>query len=239
MRIPAWMGGLLVALALTALPAHAHPVLAQAAPDATRYNTVDLQAAAQREVGNDTLGASLFAELTEADAAKLADSLNRNTADSLAVAKEFTSVRVRSGNNQTYPVYDRAQRLIAWRGRAELRLESKDFQAAATLIGRLQSRMQLGQIGFSVSPEVRKAAEDEIIGDAIKAFRARADIVRASLGGRGYKIRRLAVNTGGGFVPRPLMARAGVAAAEGVATPPLEGGVSQITVSVNGTIEVE
>ena len=230
---------LYLSFALLALAARG-PVLAQPAPEATRYNTADLQADAQREVGNDTLNASLFVELTDTDAAKLADSLNRNTADSLAVAKEFKSVRVRSGNNQTYPVYDRAQRLTAWRGRAELRLESKDFRAAATLIGRLQSRMQLGQIGFSLSAEVRKAAEDELIGEAIKAFRARADIVRTSLGGRGYRIRRLAVNTGGGFVPpRPLMARAGVAAAEGVATPPLEGGVSQITVSVNGTIEVE
>lgn len=230
---------LYLSFALLALTARG-PALAQPAPEATRYNTADLQADAQREVGNDTLNASLFVELTETDAAKLADSLNRNTADSLAVAKEFKSVRVRSGNNQTYPVYDRAQRLTAWRGRAELRLESKDFRAAATLIGRLQSRMQLGQIGFSLSAEVRKAAEDELIGEAIKAFRARADIVRTSLGGRGYRIRRLAVNTGGGFVPpRPLMARAGVAAAEGVATPPLEGGVSQITVSVNGTIEVE
>ena len=215
------------------------PALAQPAPGSTRYNTVDLQARAQREVRNDTLSASLFVELTGADPAKLADSLNRDTANSLAVAKEFKSVKVRSGNNQTYPVYDRSQRLTAWRGRAELRLESKDFQAAATLIGRLQSRMQLGQIGFSVSDEARKAAEDEIIDEAINAFRARADIVRTSLGGRGYKIRHLAVNTGGGFVPRPLMARASVAAAEGVAAPPLEGGVSQITVSVNGTIEVE
>ena len=148
-------------------------------------------------------------------------------------------MRVRTGNNQTYPVYDRGQRITGWRGRAELRLESKDFQAAAALIGRLQSRMQLGQIGFSVSPEERKAAENEIMAEAIKAFRARAEIVRAALSGRAYKIRRLAVNTGGGFVPRPLMARAGVAGADAVAAPPLEGGVSQITVSVSGTIEVE
>ena len=212
---------------------------AQPVPEPVRYNTVDLQADAQREVVNDTLNAVLFVELNETDAAKLADSLNRITAEAAGIAKEFKSIRVRSGTNQTYPVYDRAQRLTGWRGRAELRLESRDFQAAAGLIGRLQSRMQLGQIGFAVSPEVRKAAEDEIIGEAIKAFRARADIVRVSLGGQGYKIRRLSVNAGSGFMPRALMARAGVAAAESVAPPPLEGGVSQITVSVSGTIEVQ
>ena len=209
-----------------------------AQPEAARYNTVDLQADAQREVGNDTLNAVLFAEMNDADAAKLADSLNRATAEALVAAQEFKSVRLRSGNNQTYPVYDRAQRLTGWRARAELRLESKDFQAAAALIGRLQSRMQLGQIGFSVSAEVRRASEDEIISEAIKAFRARADIVQTSLGGRSYKILRLRINTGGGFVPRPLVARA-MAQSDAVAAPPLEGGVSQITVSVSGTIEVE
>ena len=47
------------------------PVLAQPAPESTRYNTVDLQADAQREVGNDTLSASLFVELTEANAASV------------------------------------------------------------------------------------------------------------------------------------------------------------------------
>ena len=216
------------------------PVVAQPASEPVKYNTVDLQADAQREVGNDTLNAVLFVELNDADAVKLADTLNRMTAEAAVSAREFKSVRARSGNNQTYPVYDRSQRLTGWRGRAELRLESKDFPAAAALIGRLQSRMQLGQISFSISPEVRKTAENEIIGEAISAFRTRADIVRAAIGGRSYKIRRLNVNTSGGIVaPRMLMARAGVSASESVAPPPLEGGVSQITVSVSGTIEVE
>lgn len=220
--------------------AAAGPAAAQPASEPVKYNTVDLQADAQREVGNDTLNAVLFVELNDADPVKLADSLNRIAAEGAAAAKEFKSVKVRSGNNQTFPVYDRTQRLTGWRGRAELRLESRDFQAAAALIGRLQSRMQLGQIGFSVSPEVRKSAENEIIGEGISAFRARAEIVRAALGGRGYKIRRLSVNTGGGFMPpRPLMARAAVSSSESVAPPPLEGGVSQISVSVSGTIEVE
>jgi len=232
MRIPAFLFCALLALA------SAGAAGAQASSEPVKYNTVDLQAESQREVGNDTLYAVLFAELNDPDAAKLADALNRIVTEASAAAKDFKSVRARSGNNQTYPVYDRSQRMTGWRGRAEIRLESRDFQAAAALIGRLQSRMQLGQLGFSVSPEVRKSAEDELIGEAIKAFRARAEIVRASLGGRGYRIRHLAVNTGGGFAPRPLMARAGVAA-EGVAPPPLEGGVSQISVSVSGSIEIE
>ena len=225
--------------ALLALAA-ALPVLAQSGREAVPYNTVELQADAQREVDNDTLNALLYVEMNETDPAKLADALNRVSADALALAKSYRQVRARTGNIQTYPVYDKTQRLTGWRGRTELRLESRDFPAASALIGRLQSTMQLGQIGFSVSPERRKAVEDEMIGEAIKAFRARADIVRSSLEGRTYKIRRLAVNAGGGFAPPRLMAmRPASPALEAVAPPMLEGGVSRITVTVSGTIEVQ
>ena len=228
----------LLSAALLALAA-AKLALDQSGREAVADTTVELQADAQREVDNDTLNALLYVELSEADPAKLADALNRVSADALALAKPYRQVRTRTGNIQTYPVYDRTQRLTGWRGRTELRLESRDFPAASALIGRLQSTLQVGQIGFSVSPERRKAAEDEMIGEAIKAFRGRADIVRSSLEGRAYKIRRLAVNTGGGFVPRPMALRTLSAPAEAVAPPPLEGGVSRIAVTVSGTIEVE
>ena len=215
----------------------AAPVRGQA-PE-PKYNSVELQAEAHREVSNDTLNAVLFAELNDADAGKLASALNRKVNEALEAAAQFKAVRVRSGNNQTYPVYDRQQRLTGWRGRAELRLESGDFQAAAALIGKLQAGMQLGQILFSASRDLRKKAEDELIAEAIRAFRARADIARTAIGGRSYRIRRMTINTGGGFVPpRPFVARA-VASAEAVPPPQLEGGASQITVSVSGTIEVE
>jgi predicted secreted protein len=211
----------------------------QAQPAPEHYNTVELQAEAQREAGNDTLYAMLFVELNEVDAAKLAAALNQAANDALALAKEFKLVRVRSGNNQTFPVYDRQQRLTGWRGRAELRLEGRDFAAASALIARLQASLQLGQIGFSISPEMRKGIEDELIAEAIQAFRARADIARVALGGRGYKIRRIAVHTGGGLAPpRPMLARS-AAASEALPAPQFEGGTSQITVSVSGAIEVE
>lgn len=74
---------------------------------------------------------------------------------------------------------------------------------------------------------------------AVAAFRSRAEIVRQSFSGRAYKIRKITLSTSG-FVPqpRPYMAARAMASAD-VAPPPLEGGQSMITVSANGTIEVE
>jgi predicted secreted protein len=150
-------------------------------------------------------------------------------------------VRARSGYTQTYPVYDRANKLTGWRGRTEIRLESKDVQAMAPLIGRLQATMQLGGVSFTVSPDLRRQTENELINDAVAAFRARADIAAKAIGGRSYKIRRIGLNSGGfGPVPRPMAAARAMAPQGAEVAPPMfEAGTSMVQVVANGTVEVE
>jgi predicted secreted protein len=204
-----------------------------------RYNVVEFQAEAQREVQNDMLNATVFNELNDTDPTVLANALNRSVNEALRIAKEFKGVRVRSGGNQTTPVYTKGNVLQGWRGRAEIRIESRDFEAASTLIGKLQAGMKLGGMNFSVSLEARRQAENELIAEAIGAFKARAEIVRTALSGRGYKLQRMNVSHGfNAPQPRFAMARAAVASAQEVAPPGLEGGVSLITVTANGAIEI-
>jgi predicted secreted protein len=221
---------------LAAFAAAAQPQL-----EPPRYNQVDLQAEVSREVQNDLMTAGLYAEANDASAARVADQLNRSTADALKIAGEFKSVKTRSGFTNTFPVYDRAGKLTGWRGRSEIRLESKDFAAMANLIGKLQSSMQLGNVGFTVSPELRRQTENELITEAVAAFRSRAEIAAKAIGGKSYKIRRIGINTGGMFPgPRPMMAeRAVAAAAPAVAPPAFEGGTSMVQVTANGSVEVE
>ena len=115
--------------------------VAQAPLAPLRYNVVELQADAQREVPNDLMIAQLYVEQGDSNPAQLASALNRIVADALKISREYPAVKVRTGNNQTYPVYaPRTNQLQSWRGRAELRLETRDFAAGSTLIGKLPSR---------------------------------------------------------------------------------------------------
>ena len=141
-----------------------------AAEPAPRYNSVELQAEAQREVQNDLLNATLFVELSDASPSALANAVNKSVNDALRIAKEYKNVRVRSGNNQTYPVYAKAGLLQGWRGRAEIRIESRDFEAASALIGKLQVNMQLGNLTFSVSPEARRGVRQEHAASLVAAL---------------------------------------------------------------------
>lgn len=205
-----------------------------------RYNEADLQAEVSREVQNDSMTATLYIEANDPNPAQLANTLNRTINEALKTASEVKGVRARSGGNQTYPVYDRSNKVSGWRGRSEIRLEGRDFQALSALIGKLQSTLQLGGVSFMVSPELRRQTENELITEGINAFKARADIVRQALGGKGLKIRKIAVNTGSGPPPRPMpQMRAQSMASSSVEAPVFEGGTSQVQVVVSGTIEVE
>ena len=105
-----------VCLLLTAITLCLSAALAPGAePTPPRYNTVSLQADAQREVQNDLLNATLFVELNDATPAAVANAVNKSINEALRVAKDFKNVRVRSGNNQTYPVYSKANQLQGWR----------------------------------------------------------------------------------------------------------------------------
>jgi predicted secreted protein len=223
---------------LTAIAALAFAVLCAAAfaAEPPRYNVAEFQAEAQREVQNDLLNAILYVELNDASAAALANAINKSVNDALRVAKDYKGVRVRSGDNRTLPVYSKANVLQGWRGRGEIRIESKDFEAASALIGKLQASMQLANISFSVSPETRRTVEDQLTVEAISAFKARAEVLRSALAGRGYKLVRLSVMSGY-QPPQPRVAMARAAQSE-VTAPDLEGGVSQVRVTARGSLEI-
>ncbi len=195
---------------------------------------VNLQAEASREVENDQLVAVLAAEAQGANPAELAEAVNRRMADALKGAREVPGVKLRSGNYQTFPRPGKDGRIDGWQASQELRLESADFAAAAKLIGRLQQSLSVRSMSLRLAAETRRAAEDALIGEALAAFEARAELVRKAMKAKGYRIREISIGTAGG-VPRPLQYEMAAARAAPLA---IEGGVSQVTVNATGSIQL-
>jgi len=198
-------------------------------------DVVNLQAEAGREIENDQLVAVLAAEAQGANPAELAEAVNRRMADALKIAREVPGVKLRSGNYQTFPRPGKDGRMDGWQASQELRIESADFAAAAKLIGRLQQALNVRSLSLRLAPETRRAAEDALIAEAVAAFEARAELARKAMKAKSYRIREVSIGTAGG-APRPLQyAEMAAARAAPVA---IEGGVSQVTVSVSGSIQL-
>ncbi|MEW9899761.1 SIMPL domain-containing protein [Chitinivorax sp. PXF-14] len=208
--------------------------------EALNYRVINLQADARREVPNDLMEVSMFAEQNDTDAPRLSANLNKTMGEAKRIAAAYPKIKFSSGDNQTYPVYDNKNRASGWRGRTEAKLECRDFKQCAELIGKLQAVLQVGQWEFSVAPETRRAVENELIGDALQAFEQRAEIVRKSLKAKAYKVVNLNVGGDGNPPPRPVYAKRmfAMAAAEAAPAPVAEGGSGSIVVNVNGSIQL-
>ena len=124
---------------------------AQTAPAVTdaRGTKVNLDAHASAEVDNDVMRASLFVEMEDTDATRLADKVNRATNDSLKLAREFTGVRAKTSAYTTHPVIDK-EKIARWRSRSEISVEGEDFRRMSEAIGKLQAIMKVGAVEFSV-----------------------------------------------------------------------------------------
>ncbi len=210
---------------------------AMAADDVPRYNQIHFQVERSRPVDNDRMQAVLNLTAEDDNAARLADQINRSMDAALKTAKARAKIEVRTGSYRTYPVYNK-EKIQRWRATQELILEGADFTELGSLIGQLQERLQVASMNFSVSPARRAAVEDELIAQALDAFRQRAELVRRQLAAKGYRIVDVSINTGGGQ-PVPIMMRAAAMEAASVAPPAVEAGTSTLTVSVSGVIELQ
>lgn len=200
--------------------------------------TIELNAEASRPAANDMIHATVYSEASGKNPADLARQVNQDIAEALKVIKAKAGVTVKSGQQNTYPIYGQNQKIDNWRMRSELLLESKDVAVVSELIGKLQQmRLALGNINQLPSPETRQKVEDDTTRDAIRAFQARAVVV-ANIFGKPYRIKELRVQQDGGF-PLPPMERARpMAAAAAPAPMPIEAGESQVTTSISGQIEL-
>ena len=222
------IGIALVSPALSAAPAGA----------ADAYDRISFGVDSEREVANDRVTAILAVTGEDEDPARLADRINRTMAWALERARAEEEVRVRSGGYRTDPVY-RDHRIRRWRGRQTLVLEGTDAVAVGRLVGELQSRLQVQSMVFSVSPDQRRAAEEQLVEEALAAFQERAARVAAALGAAGYRIVSIDVAAQGRQPVRPLRVEGkALTSSGGVRPPALEAGTSRVRVEARGTIEL-
>ncbi len=229
---------LAVLIAASTVALAAPPASAQMVPPPS--GVLNLDASASADIPQDVVHITLAYEQQSDDPAELANQLNQRTEQVLANAKRQQGVTAQTGSLTVYPSTDNNGHINGWRGRSEVRLDSRDFAAASKLAGSLSSQMQVANVTFSLSPETRDATQARLGGQAIAAFRQKASNAASAFGFGGYTIREVSVS-GGESMPQPrpmMMARMSAAPTAKMADVPIEGGNSTVTVNVNGSVQM-
>jgi predicted secreted protein len=200
------------------------------------YDRIDLSASAEGEVANDILVAVLSRESEGPSAAPLADEVNKTVDQAIKRIKQIPDIAVQTLDYQTLPSYQK-NRITGWRVRQSIRLEARDAGKLSNLLGELQQQLNVDSIGYSVSPDRMKEAENHLISAALKGFQQRAELITQELGRTRYRIVAMRVEAGG--PPRPIYRAGRNMAMEAAAPPTIEAGEQKVQIVVNGTIELQ
>jgi predicted secreted protein len=203
------------------------------------YDRINYQVSATTEVENDTLVAVMYHERGGQKPTEMADDVNKTIAWAVDLAKKASSIKVQTLNYQQEPIY-KNQTVTGWKVRQSIRLESTDSTALSTLVGQLQQRLSVASLHYTVSPDVRRAAENGLIIEALDQFTQRGKLISEQLGRPDYRLVNIDINTSGASpIPMRMRTVSAMAEASSVAPPTLEAGVQTITVQASGSIELE
>lgn len=210
--------------------AHAEP---------TGYDQLSFQTEVKEDVANDEVRASLYKKAQAADSKSLATTLNTSINRALAIAKRYPTVSVSTGQQSTYPRYDKNDKIIGWTGQANIDIKSTDFTATSQLIADLQETLVMNNLNFGVSEIKQSTLEQKLMTEASRAFQQQAKNLTRAWDARGYRVVTVNLNTGNNNYPRPMYSSMRVADAESaVPSQNFESGNSTVSVTANGTIEL-
>jgi predicted secreted protein len=206
--------------------------------DTPTFNRVSLSEAASRQVDNDLMVVELFAQVEGRDATTPAAEVNRLMDWALAVIGSEQRVKAQTLGYQTNAMY-KDGRIRGWRVRQSVRLESEDSQALGDLAGELQERLGIQSVDYRISETRQREVVAELTDQALQRFTKRAKDVAGSLGRKGYRLVRIAINDNL-HQPAPIMRAMRAEAAMDSAPMParFEAGTQRLSVTISGEIEL-
>jgi len=201
------------------------------------YDQITLSTVAEGTVARDVMIVTLVARHEGPSLESLTSETNREVKNALEKAKKVVGLKVQTQDYQTMPTYQ-DQKPFGWLVQQSIRIESKEPEKLSALLGDLQKTLKLESMNYEIAPEARKLIEDQLILEALKAFQDRAEQITKSLGRNRYRLVKLDIG-GEPTQFRKSRALARMQAAEAPSQPTFETGEAPVTVTVQGTIELQ
>ncbi len=214
---------------------------AAAAAEAPPLGGVTLSATASTEVPRDLLSVTLSTTREGVDAASVQAALKQALDTALVQARQAArpqQLEVRTGHFSLFPKDAPKGGLSGWRGTAELVIEGRDMPAIAALAGRMGG-LTVARVAYGVSPEQREKVAGEVMAQAVARFRARAAELARLFSYSSYVLREVNVSDDDMRSAAPVsMFRAKAMSAASDEPLPVEAGKAQLSVTINGAVQL-
>ena len=201
---------------------------------------VSLSVSASMQVAQDLLTLSLTAQREGADPQAVQAELKAALEAALTLARRDARsglMQVRTGRFGLSPRYGRDSKPNGWQGSAELVLEGQDFARISETAGKIQT-MTVAGVNFGLSREQRQGVQTQAQTQAIAQFRQRASEIAKAFDFAGYALGEISVNYDDPTPPgRPMLMAARAVTSD--APVPLEAGLTSVSVTVTGSVQLK
>lgn len=203
---------------------------------------VNLSASASVQVPQDLLTMTLATVREGADAQTVQTQVKTALDSALNTAKADAKpglMDVRTGRFALNPRYGRDGKLSGWQGTAELVLEGRDFAHIGTTAGKLVT-LTVSSAQFGLTPDNLRQAQSQAQVQAIADFRQNASGIAKGFGFTDYTLGEVQVSADAPNTPmRPRMMAVSAMAMSADSAVPAEAGVSSVTVTVSGSVQLK
>lgn len=228
-----------LSLALLALP---FSTAALAENTATPSQVVSFNTEVETEIDRDLLQVHLFYQVEGKNLSDLNKTISERLNKAVAIAKAQSAVKIKGNARNTSVRYDAQGKKNGWIARAELVLESQDFQALSQVIATLDDVMAVEDLSASVSAEKLMRVENELTQAVIEKFKKKAALIQDSLKMKDYRILDLDISSVNEQAPirayaAPRATKMAMLSAESTDQAFLENGKERVRVRANARIE--
>lgn len=226
------------------------PAAACAAPDADKkegVTTVHFSETARETVPQDRVKTTLFIQHEADNPRAVQNYINQKMQQALAVADKRQDVKAQTLSYNVYqqtrwPRGDESkERITYWQGQQHLELDAEDPAVLLELAGDLQDiGFAMQGLNFYLSTAKTESYRDKLIQQALGQIKYRAKLIGQTLGTKEVTFSEISFS---GNTPQPpVMYRAQglmkMEAASDMAAPVARAGESEVTITVNATVEL-
>ena len=198
-----------------------------------------LSATERMSLSQDEIVASLRYEVRGGSPKDVQDKINKAMQDAIERAKKEEALEVTTGSYQVNERYEN-RRVVGWMGAQGLNLVGKDKDALLEVVADIQTMgFAMNNLSFRLSTGKAESVQDQLMTQALEKLQHRATVAAKALGKS--TIQFVQISEGYSQMPRPvpMMMRTmsdAVAESVSIAAPVVEGGDSDVTLTVNARI---
>lgn len=202
--------------------------------DAWPMPEINLTETASRAVANDRLAIVFFAEEDGATIEAAAQKVNVALSAAIKKSQEKDKVRIQSEGYHVVPQYDPMGLRRGWKAHAELSVEVPMEKSA--LLDNIGDGLAVKTLRLSVSDELHRKTEQELIQQAVQGFLLKGQAVADAIGFCGIQMTQATITHSGSDngTPHPMPAQARTLES----AIPVEAGTSRLEVAVSGMVRM-